>query len=648
MSHLDANNKRITRLSRGLIHSDAVLLQQILDHINNQENPHRTTHKQVLGSAIGTHRHELSDIDSGYFSPGTYTFTELSKVGIGIDPGSSSAKLQVVGNVQITGELHVDDILLDGDYISLYQMNDVTLGTLSDGDVLTYNISTSKWENQAPSGGSAHALSSHTDVTITDITTGEILFYDSGIWINNTLAEAGIAAASHTHDAEDINPGTFGTGDYSFVDGKISMNSNSVGPLLNIYHNFPTFSIAGDYATVNILSQIDHLQTFDAFIGFQSTVISESSGAHYAGNFTVAASQSGGNNYGIYASAEGSTIKNWAGYFNEGNVGIVNHLNLGVAADNTTEEFGIKFGASADTNLYRSAANTLKTDDNLIISLDLNVLNDIYVNGVLLALTHLNDVAFTSLSNGEVLTYNSGTSKWENQAPSGGSHTLDSHSNVKITSIASGELLKWNGSDWVNNTLAEAGIAAASHTHSANQITNGMFNPGIYQFDGTSKVGFGIDPSLSSALLQVSGDVNLFGEVLVDDLVVTGLITQDDILKPTFSVGGNISRRLITIKGLRFDNTETIHNRIMYHWWISTTDFGPPTDGGHISMISLSAGTNFGTVSKTSVNTAFSTNNELITIDVIGTGGSVINLYIHVEIQGIIYSQVFTLEGNLD
>src|SRR5690606_40803364 len=70
-------------------------------------------------------------------------------------------------------------------------------------------------------------------------------------------------------------------------------------------------------------------------------------------------------------------------------------------ADNTTEEFGIKFGASADTNLYRSAANTLKTDDNLIIGLDLNVLNDIYINGVLLALTHLNDIAFTSLSRSE-------------------------------------------------------------------------------------------------------------------------------------------------------------------------------------------------------------------------------------------------------
>lgn len=48
-------------------------------------------------------------------------------------------------------------------------------------------------------------------------------------------------------------------------------------------------------------------------------------------------------------------------------------------------------------------------------------------------------------------------------------------SDVTITSIASGELLKWNGSAWINNTLAEAGIAAASHTHAAADVTSGTF-----------------------------------------------------------------------------------------------------------------------------------------------------------------------------
>lgn len=36
-------------------------------------------------------------------------------------------------------------------------------------------------------------------------------------------------------------------------------------------------------------------------------------------------------------------------------------------ADNTVESAGIHFGSSADTNLYRSAASTLKTDDSLVV-----------------------------------------------------------------------------------------------------------------------------------------------------------------------------------------------------------------------------------------------------------------------------------------
>ena len=39
-------------------------------------------------------------------------------------------------------------------------------------------------------------------------------------------------------------------------------------------------------------------------------------------------------------------------------------------------------------------------------------------------------------------------------------HTLASHSDVTITSNSTGEILKWNGTNWINNTLTEAGIAS--------------------------------------------------------------------------------------------------------------------------------------------------------------------------------------------
>ena len=48
---------------------------------------------------------------------------------------------------------------------------------------------------------------------------------------------------------------------------------------------------------------------------------------------------------------------------------------------------------------------------------------------------------------------------------------LNDIANVTITSIASGELLKWNGSAWINNTLAEAGIAPVASPTLTGDVT---------------------------------------------------------------------------------------------------------------------------------------------------------------------------------
>ncbi len=53
---------------------------------------------------------------------------------------------------------------------------------------------------------------------------------------------------------------------------------------------------------------------------------------------------------------------------------------------------------------------------------------------------------------------------------------LSSLSDVTITSITAGELLAWSGTEWINRTLAEAGIAAASHEHAASAVTSGSFD----------------------------------------------------------------------------------------------------------------------------------------------------------------------------
>ena len=98
------------------------------------------------------------------------------------------------------------------------------------------------------------------------------------------------------------------------------------------------------------------------------------SGATVTSNYAVralATAISGTTNYGIFATALAGTT-NWAGYFDDGNVYIKNNLGIGTPTlsgklnimDHTTAAGGLYIGS--DVTLYRSAANTLTTDDDFV------------------------------------------------------------------------------------------------------------------------------------------------------------------------------------------------------------------------------------------------------------------------------------------
>ena len=82
---------------------------------------------------------------------------------------------------------------------------------------------------------------------------------------------------------------------------------------------------------------------------------------------------------------------------------------------------------------------------------------------------------------------------------------LNDITNVTITSIASGEVLKWNGSAWINNTLAEAGIApVASPTLTGDVTLTGAAANAVWdasdnalEFADNAKATFGAGTDLS-------------------------------------------------------------------------------------------------------------------------------------------------------
>jgi hypothetical protein len=130
--------------------------------------------------------------------------------------------------------------------------------------------------------------------------------------------------------------------------------------------------------------------------------------------------------------------------------------------------------------------------------------------------------------------------------------TLAEVGDVTLSAIGNGELLQWNSTlgEWINRTLAEAGIAAASHSHSYLPLAGGtvtgstVFSNSVVKFTGiptdtsggkiaiiesdnslrkrglsdlaTDLVGVGLVPSTSGKVVDLDFDTAT-GELLIKD-----------------------------------------------------------------------------------------------------------------------------------
>ena len=82
----------------------------------------------------------------------------------------------------------------------------------------------------------------------------------------------------------------------------------------------------------------------------------------------------------------------------------------------------------------------------------------------------------------------SGTFAMEGGAPT--AHSLHYHNNVTTTSVNSGEILKYNGGgQWVNNTLAEAGIEPAFSKNTGFNLNLGNSAGQVSEGDHTHPAG---------------------------------------------------------------------------------------------------------------------------------------------------------------
>ena len=166
---------------------------------------------------------------------------------------------------------------------------------------------------------------------------------------------------------------------------------------------------------------------------------------------------------------------------------------------------------------------------------------------------------------------------------------------------------------------AQATGASASNTAVSATATSATQNIGVYA--------------------QASGGTtNWAGYFGAGNVMIENKMVNDDVVKCSITVGGTSASRTFTVKVNKMDGADSANNRMMVHWWTSTSSYGTPsiTTAG---TAAVTTGTNFGTVSTTAVNTAFTDNNETLVITITGGGSATTGtLYFHVEVQGILYT----------
>lgn len=180
------------------------------------------------------------------------------------------------------------------------------------------------------------------------------------------------------------NGGPFGSGVGFYFHPVMQNNSGStrtMGPFITMAHqpnyqaNGGSFTVGYDipFATQTTLSRINSgTLAATASSSFWSQGVNVGTGTtlsalrHYYVSYAATVTGTLTDNIGIDIESFTQGTNRYAAIFDtpsSTSATIWRTLWLSANADNTTENGGIIFGSSADTNLYRSAANTLKTDD---------------------------------------------------------------------------------------------------------------------------------------------------------------------------------------------------------------------------------------------------------------------------------------------
>lgn len=364
------------------------------------------------------------------------------------------------------------------------ELTDVELTNLANGEILKYNSSNNKWENQPDSAGGG-SLDNLTDTNITTpITNGSYLVYNTsnGKWENAVVLDN-----DTLNNLSDTNISSLADKDFLLYDSVSSKWINTPSIIDNL-KNVSILSVANNeilkYNNVsgkweNNNLNLNEIQDVNIANLQNGEVLKYNSGSGKWENQDNTDTLNELTDVTLTGSSNNQVLK-----YN-GSIWVNNFVNLTELADTNIPALN-----NGDILRYNSVSQKWETDTFNIDDLD--------------------NVNITSVANNEVLKYNSVTGKWEN---SNRIDTLDELGDVTLTGVTTGDLLRYNGTNFVNTKIALD-----------NDFTNVNFtsltNGDLVKYDGSNFINF------APTYLDGAGISNNF---LIK--VVNGVATQTNMIE---------------------------------------------------------------------------------------------------------------------
>ena len=339
----------------------------------------------------------------------------------------------------------------------LDDLSDVTAPSPSGGDVLTWNAGLAAWVNAAPPSGSGFggALDDLSDVTVPSPDDGDVLTWDAGLsaWI--AQAPSGMVSSA-----------SGGGGALVFLEEHIASSSAQLD-FTNWYStDYEEYWIS----VIGVLPATDGGKLYMRF--------SSDGGSTYdsATNYRWYDHVKGSGGFSaVYGSNSASQIDvSSAGTENTTSTTVFNAQIKLYNPGNTTRRKGVTFTAitlSADGNYYGEEGGGVWTSTNNINAIRFLESSSVIAEGTIriygvaktatvgggggaTELDDLTDVDVPSPADGEVLTWDAGSSEWVAAPPPSGSGfggALDDLSDVDAPSPDDGDVLTWDddNSEWI-------------------------------------------------------------------------------------------------------------------------------------------------------------------------------------------------------